>query len=58
MTVSNRVRVQRILRESEGYLELGMAQRALETLARVEDPGSSKGQWLYLTGEAYRALER
>ena len=53
-----RVRVQRTLREAEGYLELGMAQTALELLARVTQPGTFRGQQLYLTGEALRALDR
>jgi tetratricopeptide (TPR) repeat protein len=54
----NRVRIQRTLREVEGYLELGMAQTALELLARIAEPGTFRGQQLYLTGEALRSLER
>lgn len=53
-----RLRMQRTLREAEGYLELGMAQTALDLLARVTEPGTFRGQQLYLTGEALRALER
>jgi tetratricopeptide (TPR) repeat protein len=54
----NRVRIQRTLREVEGYLELNMAQTALDLLARLTDPGTFRGQKLYLTGEALRALDR
>jgi tetratricopeptide (TPR) repeat protein len=50
--------MQRILREAEGYLEIGMPQYALDVLARMNDPGTFKGQQSYLTGEALRALER
>jgi tetratricopeptide (TPR) repeat protein len=55
---SNRVRIQRILREAEGYLELNMPQKALELLSRITEPGTFRGQQLYWTGEALRALER
>lgn len=58
MSVIHRVRHQRILREAEGYLELGLPQAALDTLARIAEPGTFLGQKLYLTGEALRALER
>ncbi len=58
MSGSNRVRYQRILREAEGYLELGMAASALTALARMKEPGSFLGHKLYLTGEALRSLER
>jgi tetratricopeptide (TPR) repeat protein len=58
MSVIHRVRHQRILREAEGYLELGLPQAALDTLARISEPGTFLGQKLYLTGEALRALER
>jgi tetratricopeptide (TPR) repeat protein len=54
----NRVRIQRMLREAEGYLELNMPQIALDLLSRLTDPGTFRGQKLYLTGEAFRALER
>jgi tetratricopeptide (TPR) repeat protein len=55
---SNRVRCQRILREAEGYLELNMPQTALDLLSRMTDPGTFRGQQLYLTGESLRALEQ
>lgn len=58
MSGSNRVRLQRILREVEGYLEINMPQAALDVLNRMQEPGTFRGQQLYLTGEALRALER
>ena len=58
MSGSHRIRMQRILREAEGYLELNMPQNALSMLARIDDAGTFRGQQLYLTGEALRALER
>lgn len=58
MSGSNRIRLQRILREVDGYLELGMAQTALDTLARIREPGTFRGQQLFLSGRALRDLER
>lgn len=58
MSAGNRVRVQRTFKEAEGYLELGMPQTALDLLARLDHPGTFRGQKLYLTGEALRALNR
>jgi len=58
VTATNRIRLTRLLREAEGYLELGMPRQALELLARVETPGTFRGQHLYLKGEALRAMER
>ena len=58
LLASNRVRIQRSLREAEGYLELSMPRTALDLLARLSDPGTFRGQKLYLTGEALRALDR
>ncbi|HUY90191.1 MAG TPA: tetratricopeptide repeat protein [Pirellulales bacterium] len=58
MTGGNRIRLQRILREVEGYLELEMPQAALELLNRIQEPGTFRGQQLYLTGEALRSLQR
>jgi Flp pilus assembly protein TadD len=57
VSAANRVRLQRILREAEGYLELGMPKQALALLDRIEHPGTYKGHLLYLKGEALRALE-
>lgn len=58
MSAGNRVRIQRAFKEVEGYLELSMPQKALDLLARISDPGTFRGQKLYLTGEALRALNR
>jgi len=54
----DRIRLQQIERQAEGYLELGMAQDALDALARrgAGAPRSARGH--YLEGEALRALER
>jgi tetratricopeptide (TPR) repeat protein len=69
-----RIRRQQALREAEGYLELTMgfadqcpvapeirvrlAQRALEALRRVPCAAGQRAQALYLTGLAYRAMQR
>ena len=58
VSAANRVRLQRILREAEGYLELSMPGQALALLDRIEEPGTYKGQQVYLKGEALRALEK
>lgn len=58
MSGSQRVRMQRILKEAEGYLELSMPQAALGVLARLGEAGTFRGQQFFLTGEALRALER
>jgi tetratricopeptide (TPR) repeat protein len=70
---SQRIRLQQILREAEGYLELAMlfsddfdtsvARRlaiplALATLDRMGEAGSMRSHALYLKGESLRALER
>lgn len=54
---SRRVRVQRLLREAEGYLELKMPQQALQTLARIDDPGTFRSQTLYLRGQALQMMQ-
>jgi Flp pilus assembly protein TadD len=53
-----RVRHARIQRESEGYLELGMPEQALQTLERLGDPAGFDSHALYLWGEALRATHR
>jgi Flp pilus assembly protein TadD len=58
VAATNRVRCQRILREAEGYLELHLPQFALDSLARMTEPGTFNGHKLYLTGEALRGLDR
>ncbi len=57
MTVSNRIRLQKILREAQGYLELGLPHQALAALERIQDAGTFRAHLLYLRGEALRALE-
>ena len=58
MSSKDRIRETKIQRAAEGYLELGMPQHALDTLARLGDPDSLDGHALYLRGEALRAMER
>lgn len=58
MLASNRVRLQRILREAEGYLELDMPAHTLTTLGRVQEFGTFKGHALYLRGQALREQKR
>ena len=58
MSGTHRIRLRRILREAEGYLELGMALHALATLERARDAGTFASQVLYLRGEALRELGR
>lgn len=58
MSLGNRIRYQRLLREAEGYLELGLPRLAIEALDRMGEPGTFKGKQLYLMGEALRAQGR
>ncbi len=58
MNVRKGIRRLRLQREAEGYLELGMSQHALTSLARIGDPASLDSSALYLWGEALRSLER
>jgi tetratricopeptide (TPR) repeat protein len=58
VSTTHRVRSQRILREAEGYLELGLAQAALDALDRLTEPGTFRGKLMYLRGEALRSLHR
>ena len=53
-----RTRRAKIHGEAEGYLELGMARNALESLARLGDPSAYEVQSLYLWGEGLRAMDR
>jgi hypothetical protein len=50
------IRVVRRLEQSCGYLELGMAQQALDNLANVPDAGAFEGAVKYLRGHALRNL--
>ena len=54
----HRIRWKKLQRECEGYLELGMPEHALATLARLGDPAGFGAHTLYLWGEALRTLER
>jgi tetratricopeptide (TPR) repeat protein len=58
MSQTNRLRYQRLLREAEGYLELGLPHLAIDTLKKIDQPGSHKGKHLYLLGEAFKAQGR
>ncbi len=58
MASPDRIRRKRLQREAEGYLELGLTQRALQTLHRIGDPESFGAHLLYLMGEALRGLDR
>jgi tetratricopeptide (TPR) repeat protein len=58
MSQTNRLRYQRLLREAEGYLELGLPHLAIESLKKIDQPGSHKGKHLYLLGEAFKAQGR
>jgi tetratricopeptide (TPR) repeat protein len=53
-----RIRRQQWLRQAEGYLEFGMPQHALDTLARCGESRTLPGKAAYLRGEALRALNR
>jgi Flp pilus assembly protein TadD len=55
---NSRVRLNKLQREAEGYLELGLSQQACDTLARLGDPTQFGTTTLYLWGEALRGLER
>lgn len=58
VSLKKRIRQTKIQRAAEGYLELGMARHALDTLARLGDPAGFDAPTLYLWGEALRAMER
>jgi tetratricopeptide (TPR) repeat protein len=54
----DRIRRQQLMLQAEGYLELGMAQHALDVLARFGDESSLPDHALYLKGECLRALDQ
>ncbi|MGQ9575521.1 MAG: TPR end-of-group domain-containing protein [Thermoguttaceae bacterium] len=58
MSIRKHIRQKQIEREAEGYLELGMPQRALEALNKLGGEAELSLQGLYLRGEALRWLER
>ena len=57
MSPEERIRRERIIHQAEGYLELGMPEHALESLAEFS-LHQRDGKIYHLLGEAYRALER
>lgn len=54
----DRIRLNKLQLQAEGYLELGMAQHALDSLARIGDSANFNSHTLYLWGESLRSLER
>lgn len=58
MDLNQRIRTAKIIREAEGYLELGLPQQAVNTLSRLGEPEQFGPEVLYLWGESLRALER
>jgi tetratricopeptide (TPR) repeat protein len=58
MEVTQFIRVTRHLREATGYLELGMAQHAVDHLKGVGDMGPLEPAAEMLRGEAYFLLHR
>lgn len=58
MSHGNRIRYQRLLREAEGYLELGLPHLAIDVLNRMSEPGTFRSRQLHLMGEAFRAQGR
>ncbi|MEX0939309.1 MAG: tetratricopeptide repeat protein [Pirellulales bacterium] len=58
MASHQRIRRQKIVTQAEGYLELGMPQRALEVLSEWGEHQTLHGRALYLRGEALRSLHR
>jgi Flp pilus assembly protein TadD len=54
----DRIRLKQIERQSEGLLELGLAQQALDNLARLGSVVTASPRALFLTGEALRMLNR
>jgi tetratricopeptide (TPR) repeat protein len=53
-----RIRLNKLQREAEGYLELGVPALALKSLERLGDPAQFAASTLYLWGEALRGAER
>ena len=44
MSHAGRIRYQRLLREAEGYLELGLPHLAIAALRTMDEPGTFRGQ--------------
>jgi Flp pilus assembly protein TadD len=57
VTAHNQIRRDKLQREAEGYLVLGMAQQALAVLLRIGDPTTLDPHALYLWGESLRILK-
>ena len=58
MSAHPRIRRQQLLRQAEGYLELGMPAHAIEVLDRWEPQDVPSSRAAYLRGEALRELKR
>ncbi|MGW8257523.1 MAG: TPR end-of-group domain-containing protein [Thermoguttaceae bacterium] len=58
MKAQDYIRQSKIQREAEGYLELGMAQQALDVMSRLGDPEDFDLTAQYICGEALRLLGR
>ena len=58
MKTQDRNRLNKIQREAEGYLELGLPQQALNALNRLGNPVDCGTTTQYLLGETLRSLER
>jgi len=58
VTTSSLIRRKQIERTAEGYLELGMAQQALDNLGRLGGDENLGPRGLFLRGEALRELQR
>ncbi|MCR4414929.1 MAG: tetratricopeptide repeat protein [Thermoguttaceae bacterium] len=56
--MGGRIRSRQLERQAEGYLELGMAQHAMDTLSRLGPMEAYTPNALCLCGEALRELER
>jgi Flp pilus assembly protein TadD len=58
LTPRDHLRLKQAERQAEGYVELGMAEHALDVLDRLGDTARWSPRALYLRGEALRELER
>ncbi len=58
MVVRNRIRLRQVQTQAEGYLELGMPQHALDSLARMGDPSNLSSHALCLWAEALQTMDR
>jgi tetratricopeptide (TPR) repeat protein len=58
MNSTARIRLNKIQREAEGYLELGLGRQALAAVERLGNPAEFGPTTLYLWGESLRSVER